>query len=295
MYQLPDDSAIKKMFSDACKSLEIDGSKKNMEELVIYDMTDGTRTSTDLEGPEAYFDGGLFVMRFIHSLKILGAKNSYINVIHEGHKDRINYRDIYAGMRRHVDAYREYALENDVRLRFLGKYDEKIDPKDVDDYDLREDLSDLEKLTASNTGHTAYFLINYSSRWAAEEASESYKALPEANVILRHAKGYVNGDMWLYGKLDNNSFVYAQNGSSSLTWSDRQMAWLIALCLRSMLLNRGTHLSKKYVAGESDVLRQKREVELSFVHKSFYDESVEKKRPKRVVIFSSYGPEVFEF
>ncbi|MFQ5815291.1 MAG: hypothetical protein ACE5G7_02225 [Candidatus Hydrothermarchaeaceae archaeon] len=295
MYQLPDDSVIKNAFADACKSLEIDGSRRNMAELVIYDMTDGTRTSTDLKGPEAYFDGGLFVMRFIHTLKILGSKNSYINVIHEGHKDRVNYRDIYAGMRRHVDAYREYALENDVRLRFLGKYDEKIDPRDVADYDLREDLMELERLTAGNTGHTAHFLINYSSRWAAEEAGEFYKALPAANVILRHAKGYVNGDMWLYGKLDNNSFVYVQNGSSSVTWSDGQMVWLIALCLRSMLLSRGTHLSKKYAAGEREVLRQKREVELSFIHKSFYDESSEPQPPKRVIIFSSYGPEVYEF
>ncbi|MEE9593954.1 MAG: hypothetical protein V3V92_00995 [Candidatus Hydrothermarchaeales archaeon] len=295
MYQLPDENFIKAVFADACKHLEIDGSRENMAELVIYDMTDGTRTSTSLEGEEAYFDGGLFVMRFIHSLKALGAKNSYINVIHEGHKDRANYRDIYAGMRRHVDAYREYALKNDVKLRFLGKYDEKIDPRDVGDYDLREDLRELEKVTANNAEHTAHFLVNYSSRWAAEEAGESYKSLPEANVILRHAKGYVNGDMWLYGKLNSNSFVYVQNGSSSVNWSDGQMAWLIALCLRSMLINKGTHLSKKYVAGESDVLRQRREVELSFTHKSFYDESKETKPKKRIVIFSSYGPEVYEF
>jgi hypothetical protein len=234
-------------------------------------------------------------MRFIHCLKTLGSRYSYINVIHEGHKERVNYRDIYVGMRRHVDAYREYAQRHDVRLRFIGKYDEKIDPQDVDNYDLREDLRELERLTAGNTGHTAHFLINYSTRWAAEEVSEFYRELPEANVILRHAKGYVNGDMWLYGKLDNNSFVYAQNGSSSITWSDRQIVWLIALCLRSMLLNRGTHLSKKYAEGESELLRRKREVELSFIHKSFYEGSREEKPPKRVIIFSAYGPEVYEF
>jgi len=295
MYKLPDESFIKDVFADACKRLEIDGSKENLEELVIYDMTDGTRTSTDLEGEEAYFDGGLFVMRFIHSLKALGAKNSYINVIHEGHKNRVNYRDIYAGMLRHVDAYRDYALKNDIALKFVGKYDEKIDPSEVSDYDLRKDLMELEKVTGDNAGHTAHFLINYSSRWAARDADASYKSLPEANVILRHAKGYVNGDMWLFGKLDNNSFVYVQNGSSSVNWSDGQMAWLIALCLRSMLINKGTHLSKNYVEGESDALRQKREVELSFIHKSFYDESKEIKPAKRVVIFSSYGPEVYEF
>ncbi len=295
MYKLPDDHAIINFFNEACESLEIKESMGDISELVIYDMTDGTRTSTDLEGPEAYFDGGLFVMRFIHIMKILGAKNSYINVIHEGHKNRANYQDIYAGMKQHVDAYRDYALKNDVRLRFLGNYDEKIDPKDVSDYDLREDLTRLEELTSKNAGHTAHFLVNYSSRWAADKAGDSYNELPDANVILRHAKGYVNGDMWLYGKLSNNTFVYAQNGSSSVNWSDRQLVWLIALCLRSMLINKGTHLSKTYAEGESHKLREKREEKLSFIHKSFHEESSESKFPKRVVIFSIYGPEVYEF
>ncbi|MFZ2410200.1 MAG: hypothetical protein WAW23_01380 [Candidatus Methanoperedens sp.] len=294
MITLPPEEEISTIFKECCEKLEIEGSGKNMEELVIYDMTDGTRTSTELEGADAYFDGGLFVMRFIHFLKVLGAKNSYINVIHEGHKERVNYRDIYEGMRRHVEMYREYSKKNNVRLRFVGKYDASISPKDTA-YDLRKDLKDLEDATAINPEHTVHFMVNYSTRWAAEEGKDFFKTLPEVNVILRHAKGYVNGDMWLYGKLNNNSFVYAQNGSSNINWSDRQLIMLIALCLRSMLLNKGTHLSKKYEGDEKDIVRQKRELELSFIHKSFYDSSTETKFKKRVVIFSSYGPEVYEF
>ncbi|KCZ73625.1 hypothetical protein ANME2D_00696 [Candidatus Methanoperedens nitroreducens] len=294
MITLPSDEKIHGIFKECCEKLDIDSSRKNMEELVIYDMTDGTRTSTELDGSEAYFDGGLFVMRFIHFLRVLGAKNSYINVIHEGHKERVNYSDIYEGMRRHVEMYREYSRKNNVRLRFVGKYDSSIGPKDAD-YDLREDLRSLEEITAISAEHTVHFLINYSTRWAAYEGKEFFKTLPEANVILRHAKGYVNGDMWLYGKLDSNSFVYAQNGSSNINWSDRQIIMLIALCLRSMLLNKGTHLSKKYEGNEKDIVRKKREIELSFIHRSFYDRSIETKLQKRVIIFSSYGPEIYEF
>ncbi len=294
MITLPKDEEIRAIFEDCCEKLGIDSSRKNMEGLVIYDMTDGTRTSTALEGSDAYFDGGLFVMRFIHFLKVLGAKNSYINVIHEGHKQRVNYNDIYEGMRRHVEMYREYSRKNNVRLRFVGKYDTGINPKDTD-YDLRADLKELEDAAAINPEHTVHFMINFSTRWAAEEGKEFFRTLPEANVILRHAKGYVNGDMWLFGKLDNNSFVYAQNGSSNINWSHRQIIMLIALCLRSMLLNKGTHLSKKYEGDEKDVVRQKREIELSFIHESFYDTSVETKFQKRAVIFSSYGPEIYEF
>lgn len=294
MIPLPEDEEIRAIFQDCCEKLGIEGSRKNLEELVIYDMTDGTRTSTDFEGSDAYFDGGLFVMRFVHFLKVLGAKNSYMNVIHEGHKQRINYNDIYEGMKRHVEAYRKYAEKNKVRLRFVGNYNASIAPRDTD-YDLRKDLKALEELTSKNSEHTVHFLINYSTKWAAEEGKEFFKQLPEANVILRHAKGYVNGDMWLYGKLDSNSFVYAQNGSSNINWSDRQITMLIALCLRSMLLNKGTHLSKKYEGDEKDILRKKREIELSIIHKSFYDSSKEAKMKKRVVIFSSYGPEIYEF
>ncbi len=294
MITLPKDEEIRATFEDCCEKLGIEGSRTNMQGLVIYDMTDGTRTSTELEGSDAYFDGGLFVMRFVHFLKVLGAKNSYINVIHEGHKQRVNYNDIYEGMRRHVEMYREYSRKNNVRLRFVGKYDTSISPKDTD-YDLRADLKELEEATATSPEHTVHFMINFSTRWAAEEGKEFFRTLPEANVILRHAKGYVNGDMWLFGKLDNNSFVYAQNGSSNINWSDRQIIMLIALCLRSMLLNKGTHLSKKYEGDEKDVVRQKREIELSFTHESFYDKSVETNFQKRVVIFSSYGPEIYEF
>lgn len=294
MITLPPDEQIHEIFRDCCEKLEIEDLRENMGELVIYDMTDGTRTSTELEGSDAYFDGGLFVIRFIHFLKVLGSRNSYINVIHEGHKNRVNYTDIYEGMRRHVDMYKKFSAMDNLRLRFIGKYDVRINPGETA-YDIRKDFKDLEDETAKNPAHTAHFMINYSTRWAAEEGKEFFRTLPAVNVILRHAKGYVNGDMWLYGKLDNNSFVYAQNGSSNLNWSDRQIIMLIAACLRSMILNKGTHMSKKYEGDEKDIVRQKREIELSFIHRSFYDSSTETKFKKRVVIFSSYGPEVYEF
>lgn len=294
MYELPDKKTVSTLFKKICKDVKIDGSKENMKNLVIYEMTDGTRTSTDLGGEEAYFDGGMFCLRFIHIFKLLGGKNLYINVIHEGHKNRINYPDIYEGMKRHVEIYKKYVKKHKIRLRFIGKYDVSIEPKGVSG-DLRRSLKELEEMTSNNIGLTVHFMINYSTRWASEEGKEFFKTLPEANVILRHAKGYVNGDMWLYGKLDNNSFVYAQNGSSSINWSDRQIIMLIALCLKSMLLSKGTHLSKKYRGYEKEIVRKKREIELSFIYNSFYNKSIETKLPKRVIIFSSYGPEIYEF
>lgn len=294
MNELPDKKAVATLYKKICKNLKINGSKKNMENLVIYEMTDGTRTSTDFNGDDAYFDGGMFCLRFIHMFKLLGGKYLYINVIHEKHKDRVNYPDIYRGMKRHVEIYKEYAKQYNIRLRFIGKYDVHIDPKGIND-DFRNYLKKLEDFTLNNSDLTVHFMINYSTRWASEEGKEFFKTLPEVNVILRHAKGYVNGDMWLHGKLDNNSFVYVQNGSSSFNWSDRQLIYLIALSLRSMLVNEGTHLSKKYMKGENEKIRVNREIKLSLIQKNFYDPSIEKKSPKRIVIFSPFGPEIYEF
>ncbi|MHC1566604.1 MAG: hypothetical protein ACXQS7_04770 [Candidatus Syntropharchaeia archaeon] len=278
---------VEGIFGEICEKLEVDG--KEMKDLVVYLMTDGTRTSTDLDGWEAYFDGGFFSLRVIHFLRLFGAKNCYVNVIHERHKFRENYEDIYEALRRLVDVYGNYAMENGVRLRFIGDYTERINPEGTT-HDLREDLRRLEEVTSTNDKFTAHFLINYSTKWAAGEGKKIMEELPEANVIIRHAKGYVNGDMWLYKKLDNNSFLYAQNGSSSINWSDREILCLIALALRSFILNRGTHYSKSYTEKEKEEIKRKREKELYFVHRKLVQ-----KPKKRVVIFSSFGPEIYEF
>ncbi|ODS42811.1 MAG: hypothetical protein MSIBF_05925 [Candidatus Altiarchaeales archaeon IMC4] len=291
MLNLPDEDKSRGFFREACENLGIDASPENVAELVIYEMTDGTRTSTDLTGDDAYFDGGMFILRFIHILKALGGRNLYVNVIHEGHKNRTNYAEIYRGMLRHVEVYGKYAAANNVRLRFVGDYGQAISP-DGSENDIRQSLQKLEKLTEKNDALTVHFMVNYSTRWAAGIGKDAFAKLPDVNMILRHAKGYVNGDMWLFGKLDSNSFMYVQNGSSSVNFSDRQIAYMIAVALRSMLVNRGTHLSKKYLPGENDEVKQKREVELSMVHRSFHQGE---KPKKRAVIFSSYGPEVYEF
>ena len=294
MYKYPSKKFIIDEFNNSCKALDILELKEHLKDLIIYEMTDGTRTSTDLNGDEGYVDGGIFCLRFIHIFRILGGQNLYVNVIHEGHKNRENYLDIFIGLVRLADIYKEFACKYKIRLKFIGNYSEKIDPKGYQDNFINQ-LKEIEDLTKDYTGLTVHFLINYSTRWAATKAGYLYDKLPEANVIVRHAKGYVNGDMWLYGKLDRNSFVYVQNGSSSLNWSDRQLIYLITLSFRSMLLNMGTHLSKSYKDGEKANIRKQREIDLSIVQKSFYDTNKETKMAKRAVIFSSVGPEIYKF
>lgn len=292
--KFPSPEDINKMFKRACGKLRIDFStaKKEIAHLVIYEMTDGSRTSTDLKGWRAYYDGGLFCLRFIHFAKILGIKNLYINVIHGRHRFRVNYPDIYKALLELVPVYRDYAIRNrDIRWIFVGDYKKPIGPEDKKGKDLVSFLKELERKTAKREGMTVIFMLNYSTKWLETEGKEKWKELPEANVILRHSKGYVNGDMWLPGKLDNNSFMYVQNGSSSRNFSDLQIIYLIAIALRSYILNKGTHYSKNYEKEEKEEIRFLREKALSIV----IEELEITPRKKRAIIFSSFGPEIYEF
>ncbi len=282
------------MFDEACRTLDIEPSREDIEDLVIYEMTDGTRTSMEETGAEAYYNGGIFCLRFMHFLKSIGARHLYLNVIHERHKDRVNYEDIYEGFTMLVDPYREFAeRHSDIKWTFVGDFSDSIAPDAGEQpFDIRAALQEFEELTRGREDAlSVYFMINYSTQWLTDDGWNLFGDLPNANVILRHCKGYVNGDMWLPTKLDNNTFMYAQNGSVSRNWTDRQLVTLIAIALRSMLLNRGTHYSKRYAGDEQDHIRTQREEQLAMTHRELHEAA----KPKRAIIFSPVGPEIYEF
>jgi hypothetical protein len=293
---------LTKMFKEVCRKLNIDKPKENIKRLVIYEMTDGMRTSTNLVGSDAYVDGGLFVLRLIHILELLGAKSCYINVMEEKHKLRQNYPDIFGGLKRLCPVYDAYAVQHGVRYRFLGDIKSKIAPKDAAQ-GLTVDLKELEKKTIDHDNFTACFLINYSLEWAIRN-KKLFEALPEVNVVIRHTKLQVPPSMLLPpSKSDYSSLVYAQQGSSSKNWNDRQLVYLISLALRSMILNQGTQYLKTYGPKEIGEVKRKREIELSLIHKHlpsgedteqlFSSEIIS--NTKRVIICSPFGPEIYEF
>jgi hypothetical protein len=287
---LPVESATRRQFLEAASRLRIDDPMARVQELVIYEMTDGTRTSSLLKGADAYVDGGIFCVRLIEILRQLGVRNLYVNVIHTRHKLRSNYHDIYQGLTKLLGIYGSYATDHGVALRFIGNHEESLDPKGSRALDLQRELRSLETLTSVPRASklTVFFLMNYSTRWDAYHPTKH--ALPQANVIVRHTKGYVNGDMWLFDKLDDNTFVYVQNGSSSQNWTDEQLVWLVTLALRSKVANEGTHYSMDYKGDAKVRIRSAREVALEFTRRR-----LRRNPTKRVVLFSPTGPEVYEF
>lgn len=289
-----------KFFRMLCQRLNIDGSEKNMKNLVIYEMIDGMRTSAELSGIEAYIEGGLFSVRLIRFLKFLGAKACYINVTEEKHKQRSNYPEILEALRQLYPFYEEFVKHYKVKCKFLGRIEESLDDTSL----FMKELRVLEEDTASNAGFTACFLINYSLEWSLQNM-DLFEELPDINVVIRHTKFQVPTGMLLPpSKSDNTSLVYVQQGAPSRTWSDHQILCLIALALRSMLLNYGTQYTKTYSAKEREEIRTKREIEAVLVHKQLLEETIKLSpspiaekvyRNKRVILGTPFGPEIYEF
>tara|TARA_Y100000310_G_scaffold327924_1_gene395105 strand:+ start:185 stop:1063 length:879 start_codon:yes stop_codon:yes gene_type:complete len=282
--ELPSQSNVQKMFDKACKKMKLtDKEKSAISDLAIYELTDGTRTTTDLKGWETYFDGGLFVMRLFYLLSQLGVKHSYVLTTGFKHQSRENYNEIIKALEKEVEVYHEFATKNNIKLKFV------LDKKSLKKVKgFLPALTKLEKETKNNTGITMYILINYDSDWAYKD--KSFKKLPNANVIIKHTKGQINEGLWLPGKLHGNGFVYAQNGSMNQIWSDMDLIYLITCCLRSMTQHQGMQYASAYQGNEDQVIRHQREDKLYMIKKKF------KFRPKkRVVLFSKYGPEIYEF
>lgn len=277
------------IFQNNCAVLGINREHAiDISDLVIYEMIDGTRTSSATKGIDAYVDGGLFCLRLIDICNKLGIKYMYINVLHLLHKNRANYKDIYHGLLEMSSIIKEMVDIIKVKFKFIGDLSQPIEPEGLSvEYNLINELKTIENITENHSGLTVYFLINYSAK---KINTISLKRLPQIDVIIRHTKGYINGDMWLNGKMDYYSFVYVQNGSISSNWTDHQIIKMISISFLSKLQNIGSHYLKDYDQMDSQELRQKREIDLYFKRLKLSEHPT-----KRIIIFNINGPEVYEF
>ncbi len=286
MVELPDKDNITQTFAEMCKTLAID-NHENSSRLVVYDMTDGMRTSTSLEGADAYFDGAMFALKLMHILKVEGSKTMYTNVAEEKHVARQNFPSILDALKRCPPIYEKYAQENDVRLVFLGDY-HILDPSG----NFGRVLDNLTEKTENNKSFTSIYLLGYSLDWAIKH-EDIIRSFPEINVTIRHTKMQLPTDMQLpYGKSDRSNLVYVQQGSSDINWSEKQLIGLSGIALRSMLVNEGTHYWKTYDLGEREAIKQEREIGLLQLSNDLYSDAPPI-YPKRVIMTSPLGPEVY--
>ncbi len=283
------------LFIKLCSSLKISPTDKDFNKLVVYNMTDGMRTSTNLDGVKAYIDGGIFVLKLITYLQMLGAKCCYINVIDEKHQKRENFINILTALNELVTPYSLHANETGVKYVFMGKMDETLK-------ELTFKIINLETITANNSKFLVAFFMNYSLDWAMLNENK-FTHFPDANIIIRHTKMQVPTGMLLPpAKSDYTTLVFAQQGSSCINWDDSQILALIAISLRVMMKNEGTQYSKIYSEGEKMKIRNLREKEnyittfdlrpltLQYSTKPDTDHY-----NKRVISTTPEGPEIYEF
>jgi hypothetical protein len=275
---------VNRMFATVCDRLGVHNPER-VRDLALYELTDGTRTTTGLDGAAAYVNGAEFVLRLAHMLNVLGARTMYVITTARRHRARSNYPEIMAALREVVGMYRTFAREAGVRLRFYGDYQSGDAPETAG---FAKALHGLEQETKDNPGLQLICLVDYAADWACSDPA--WQALPPANVMVRHTKGTINEGTWLPGKLDGNSFVYAQNGSVSDAWSDMDLMHMVGVAVRSMLAAEGFYFTKEYQGDESAEIRRQRETELAFKH-----ERLTAQPSKRLVMFSTVGPEVYEF
>lgn len=295
----PDEGTINATFKEICKKLELSDCDDRIRDLVIYEMIDGMRTSTNLSGIQSYLDGGIFAARFIYFLKMLGAKTCYINVTEEKHALRDNYLHILRAMKQLYSSYEEFSRTHNIRCTFLGNPIAQSKETRL----FMKELMMLEERTAKNTDFLACFLINYSLTWAMQNPN-TFATIPEVNVTIRHTKLQTPTSMLLPpSKSDNTSLVFIQQGASSATWSNYQMLCLIGIALRSMLMNYGTQYTKRYKVGENEKIRKKREIEAILVCKKLQENKVENVFSsnqnvylmKRAILGTPFGFEIYEF
>jgi len=289
-----EEEKIRNMFKDFCEKLEIENFQKHIPKLIMYLMTDGTRTSTNLSEKEAYMDGAEFSARFLEISKIVGCKDCYVNVFEEFHRFRGNYPKIYAALLRVVPIWKQFAIKKGIKLKFVGKLDEPINPEGFKE-DLRIHLKELEELTKDND-FGSYIFINFNREWA-EKNRHLFKDWPTVNAVIRFTKGLSAPEsMWLPGKIRYESLIYVQQGSSSLNWSDRQLTFLVALALRAMVKNTPFYARKDYQEKDRERIRRLREKETMFINIDFYDKELDEGKDAKVaMIFTEVGPERYKF
>jgi len=289
MSELPSEKRILEMFKDVCQKLNIDNPQDKTKNIVIYLMTDGTRTASSLDGSEAYIDGSNFSKRFVHAVKAIGGKACYINVFEEFHQKRKDYVSIYSALLKVVPDWKDFVVKNNIRLKFIGNFESSFGQGD----DLRKYLKMLEDMTNKNE-FTAYILINFSREWALTN-KEFFKDMPTINSVIRFTKGQgIPESMLIPDKVEHESLIYVQQGSSSINWSDRQIVFLITLALRANARNMPYFLQSSYTEEDKERIKRQREEERVFVNKNLYDNK-DSKKPKVAVIFSEVGPERYIF
>jgi len=252
-----------------------------IENLVIYDILDGTRTSLS-EKPHYKIRNELevpyYCLSFIYALSVLGAK-SCVFLVHTSYNRARGKKEFERIENSIKKSYKPFK-------KFLKKYLIKCHCLSLNsNYEVIELLRDLENETR-NGKFDAYFLFDYNDEWQkSDKGVKLIETLPEINVYIRHTKFQPSGG-WIPHKMKKSSFLYSQNGTTFSNWRYDEIISLVCMALLTKILNENESLDKKYPSYNDIRYRYKRR-ELDLFAKTIYL----RENPKKLFILGSpLGP-----
>ncbi len=236
--------------------LSVDTAFSEFKNLVIYEALDGSRSTCAFnKNINPQFEGPLYVIKFMHILRLLGAKTCCIMIHTSYNRDRgqTEFNNVICSIEEGAPLIKNYGIENNVfcSCMYINK-----------NYELKTILDDITESTRDGEFCT-HFLFDYNEEWIATDSGlKAIKNLPEIDVHIRHTKFQFSGG-WLPGKMSRSVFLYSQNGSTYSNWDTNELITLISLSLLAKLLHKGEALDKIYKSEEEVIQRYaKRELEL---------------------------------
>jgi hypothetical protein len=233
-----------------------DKNCKEIENLVIYDILDGSR-STLISKSKVDWDVELplYTLNIIHTLRALGARNCYIMIHTSYNRERggKEFNQVLKKITLGALLIKKYAIQNNIRCSCIGMQE---------NYEYIHLLSDIMESTKNGDFHT-YFLFDYNEKWILNRNAQILlNNMPDIDVYIRHTKFQPSGG-WIPGKMSRSAFLYSQNGSIYSNWDSDELVTLLALSLLAKLLHKGEILSKTYITREEiDQRYRLRELEL---------------------------------
>jgi len=236
-----------------------DTAFSELENLVIYEALDGSRSTCAFnKNINPQFEGPLYVIKFMHILKLLGAKTCCMMVHTSYNRDRgqTEFNNVICAIEEGAPLIKNYGIENNVfcSCMCINK-----------NYELKTILNDITESTR-NGEFCTHFLFDYNEEWAETDVGlEAIKNLPEIDVHIRHTKFQFSGG-WIPGKMSKSVFLYSQNGSTYSNWDTNELITLISLSLLAKLFHKGEALGKIY-KNDGEIIERYKTRELKLFNK----------------------------
>ena len=255
--------------------LSISFNFEELQNLVIYDILDGTRSTLSMNNMfDHRLECAFFTLNLIHTLKSLGVKNSYfmVHTAYNRSRGEKEFKLVLEKILLSTPFVKKYAIQNNIRCLCIGT---------KENYELRDVLKEVMESTR-NGSFNAFFLFDYTEYLPQSvEKQNIFDVLPDIDVCVRHTKFQISGG-WIPGKMRKSVFLYSQNGTTYSNWESDEIVALIAMSLFAKKINKGEGLSKIY--SDNDELKQryiKREIDL--FHKTVYF----REKPRKLFMLGS--------